>query len=203
MALHFSCDFIMSLTVTTRGPFFSKSQKFMVGKAVRGAFDQLGERLVSGLKADAPSDTDKFKKSIRAKVTGQAFNTKLTVSSNLKHAKYVEEGRRPGKAPPPAVMLRLVKRKGLGASAFSVKTRRQISAGTRRIRSRAAGNLRTRARSLAIIQKSIAFLIGRSIGKKGTKGSWLFRDMRTRHAGAIAAAYRQMELRVAQVLNNG
>lgn len=191
----------MNIEVNASGPLVSKYAEKLIGVAIRDTFTPMGHRLVEVLKAEAPVDRGNFRNSIKSKVTGTGFNTKLTIYANSKDAQWAEEGRKPGKQPPPEVMLALVKRKGLGVSALSVRTRRPIAAGTRRTRSRATGKLRTSSQSLAAQQRSIAYLIGRKIGREGTEGSHIFRDLKVNHADIIAPMITGMQNRIAAILN--
>lgn len=175
----------------------------LIGQAARDGFTHLGDYLVGRLGEKWPEDTGKSKKSLKKRVSGAGLKTRMLVLADADHAEWVEKGRPKGaKQPPPAAMLKLVRRKGLGASAFSVKTRRQIGAGTRRIRSRADGRLRSSSQSLAVIQKSIAFLIGRKIAKDGIPGKFLFRDLKQTYAAEIGATNYSIETKIAQLLND-
>ncbi len=173
-----------------------------IGEAIREGFEPLGNELVQSIKADSPSDRGRFKKGVKKRISGKGLKTRLLVYNNLDYAEYIEEGRKPGsKPPPPDVLLGWVRRKGLGAKAFSIKTRRAIAAGTTRSFNRAIGKRRTAAQSLLNIQKSIAFLIGRSIGKRGIKGLFLFKNLKSKQAGKISSAITGIKTRVANLLN--
>ena len=178
-----------------------------IGKAIRSVYIPMGDDLLSTLQRDLPGH---FKKSPRKRVSGQGFNTKLTLYSTAKGIEYIEEGRKPGKAPPPDVLLKWVRRKGLGGNALSIKTRRALVVGIRRTFDTKAGKLRTRAQSLLAKQKSIAFAIGRQIAKEGlprkTKFKpshklFLFRDIVKRNPVLISGYNRLLQLRVNQILN--
>src|SRR5689334_19877763 len=101
-----------------------------IGAAVSDEFIPLGDFLVSDLRKRAPADRGMYRNSIERRVSGKGFKTRLVVFAGAPEAEYIEKGRKPGKAPPPNVLLTWVRGKGLGAKAFSVKTRRAISAGT-------------------------------------------------------------------------
>lgn len=179
---------------------FTEAEK-RVGQAIRAGFEPLGNELVESIKADSPNDRGGFRKGVRKRISGTGFRTRMIIYDSAPHAEWVEKGREPGKQPPPDVMRSWVRRHGLGASAFSIKTRRQIAAGTRRIFSKATGKRRTAAQSLQVIQKGIVFVIGRAIGKRGIKGLFLFKNLKSKHAEKISAAITQIKVKVAQILN--
>ncbi len=180
---------------------FTEAEK-LVGDAIRAGFEPLGDQLLQDLKTAAPVDRGKFKGGVRKRISGRGLATRMLIFNNADHAEYVEKGREPGKPPPSDTILGWVRRKGLGASAFSLKTRRAISAGTKRSVDRKAGKRRAARDSLLVIQKSIAFLISRAIGKRGLKGKFFFRDLRSKQAAKISAAISGIKVRVAQILNN-
>ncbi len=172
-----------------------------IGEAIRESFEPLGNDLIQSLKDDSPNDTGKFKKGHKKRISGRGLRTRMVILNNAKHAEWVEGGREKGKQPPPDAMLKWVQRHGLGASAFSVKTRRQIAAGTKRSFNRATGKRRTAAQSLLKIQQGIAFLIGRAIGKRGIKGLFLFRDLKAKHSAKISQSITNIKTRVVNILN--
>jgi hypothetical protein len=125
----------------------------------------------------------------------------MVIAAAAAHAEFVEKGREPGKFPPPDAILGWVKRKGLGASAFSIKSRRAIGTGTRRTFNRAAGRRRTAAQSLLQAQKSIAYLVGRKIARKGIKANPLVTNVKQDYASEISATMTSLRLIVARYLN--
>ena len=172
-----------------------------IGIAIRSGFDPLGSRLAQSLKSRAPTDRKRYQKSIRHRVTGSGLKTRMRVFAGADHAEYIEKGRPKGSFPNAGAILGWVRRRGLGASQVSQKTRRAIAAGTRRSFNRTTGKLRTRAQSLLAIQKSIAFLIGRAIKRRGIKGKFHFRDLKQDYAQQISAAIARIRSLVAQHLN--
>lgn len=180
-----------------------------IGKTIREGFGPLGQKLVAFIRARAPQDTRKFFRGVKYKLSGRGFSTKLIILADSDNAEAVEEGRDPGKQPPIDAILPWVQRKGLGAQAFSVKTRRAITAGTRRIRSRETGKLRTRGQSLERIQRGIAFLIARKIGSVGlpnpdspsTIGYGFFKHLRRDQGPLIARSIVRIRDRIANDLN--
>jgi hypothetical protein len=168
----------------------------LIGQAVRDEFEPLGDSLVNSLNADWPEDTGKSKRSIRKRISGSGLKTRMLIFASADHAEWVEKGRPKGaKQPPPAALLAYVKRKGLG-KAYDIKTRKLIRGRDRK------RNLRTGRDTLLRRQKSIAFLIGRSIKRNGIKGKFLFRDLRQKHDSEINAMYSRLRARIAQLLNN-
>lgn len=197
----------MAITVHGVGPLFNPSRANLISVAAKWALDPLGAFLVSDLQANLPGH---FKKTVKRKFTGRGINLQMVIFSNAPGIKYIEEGRDPGKAPPPAVLLKWVRKKGLGGNALSIKTRRALVTGIRRTRERATGRLRTRAQSLLAKQKSIAYVIGQQIAREGlprntgrrpSHGLFLFRDLKSKHASRINATLTAMQARVTQIIN--
>lgn len=174
----------------------------LIGDGIRSGFNSLGDDLVRDLQSQSPNDRGGFRRGHRKRISGAGLRTRMIIVNTVRHAEFVEFGRKPGKQPPPQVMLAYVRRKGIGAKVFSIKTRRGIGAGTRRTFNKATGKRRTASQSLLVIQKSIAFLIGRKIGKFGIKGLFLYRDLKSRNASKISFAMTRIRLRVASLLNS-
>jgi hypothetical protein len=182
----------------------------VVGRETRAEFNDLGKELVAALREDAPKASRAFERSIKKKVSGRGFDTELSVFSEAAHAEAIEEGRKPGKQPRVNPIYKWLRRKGIGARAFSVRTRRTIAAGTPRSRERRTGKLRNRARSLAALQRGIAFAISKAIGADGLPRKtgfppshrlFLFRDLEQRESVLIDRSTRRLEDRIAQALN--
>lgn len=184
----------------------------LIGLGTKQVFEDFGGETASDLRTRLPVsgrgkfprgvDRGGFKKSIRHRTSGAGFNTKLRIFSGSRHAEFVEFGRDPGKQPPTDKILAWVRRRGIGARAFSVRTRRQIAAGTRRIQERTTGRLRTRAQSLRVIQRGIAFVIARNIGRRGVIGLFLFTDVPKHYRVEIQQMRRRQQLRISQLLNS-
>ena len=183
-----------------------------IGKAITSEFTLLGDALVADLQGQAPVDRGGFKKSIRRRVSGRGFKTRLLVYSTSDHAEYIEKGRTPGKAPPPPVLLAWVRRKGLGANAFSIRTKRALTVGIKRTVSRATGKKRTARQSLLEVQKGIAYRIGQDIkkfglpritGHKPSHGLHLFEKLQKRKATEIRARISRARVAVTKILNEG
>lgn len=203
----------MAVTFRRRDNLRGTEAEAKIGEAIRQGFAVLGDDIISSEQQKLPRsnggkfprgvDRGTYKRSFRKRMRGRGFRTSMLVFNIAKHAEFLEEGRKPGsKAPPSDALLPWVRRKGLGANAFSVKTRRAISAGTRRTFSRKAGKLRTRAQSLLQIQKSIAFLVARKIGKEGLPGFFVFRDMQRNYAAMIFNAKVGIHTRIIAALNS-
>jgi hypothetical protein len=107
------------------------------------------------------------------------LNTELVVYSSDPLGAYKDRGRRAGKQPPPAAMLAYVKHRGL----------------------RIAGS---RAPVLSQ-QKSLAFLIGRKIGKgnMNAKRPRLYTKVLVEQAGVISSSIKRLNALVAARLNRG
>jgi hypothetical protein len=168
----------------------------LIGEAIQEGFEPLGDSLVNSLKAEWPEDTGKSKKSIRKRISGAGFKTRMLIYASAESYEWVEKGRPKGaKQPPPPVMLAYVRRKGLG-KAYDIRTRKLLRGPDR------AGKLRTGKDTLLRKQKSIAFLVGRKIKRDGIPGKFLFRDLRQNHAPEISATYSQIQTRIAELLND-
>src|SRR5688572_16211958 len=124
----------MPITLHGVGPLFNPSRANLISVAAKWALDPLGAFLVSYLQSELPGH---FKKTVKRKFTGRGINLQMVIFSNAPGIKQIEEGRDPGKAPPPAVLLKWVRKKGLGGLALSLKTRRALVVGIRRTRERA------------------------------------------------------------------
>jgi hypothetical protein len=167
----------------------------LIGEAIEEGFESLGGKLVASLQEQSPKDTSKSAKSIRKRISGNGFKTRMLIYASAESYEWVEKGRPKGaKQPPPPVMLAYVRRKGLG-KAYDIKTRRLLRGRDR------SKNLRTGRDTLLRRQKSIAFLIGRKIARDGIPGKFLFRDLRQNHTNEISATYSQIQIRVAELLN--
>lgn len=197
----------MPTRVNLSGNLTKRQATTFVGRAIRSVFEPMGSDLQGRLQDELPGH---FAKSPRKRIGGRGFDTKLTLFSNAVGIEYIEEGRKPGKAPPPEVLLKWVRRKGLGGNALSIKTRRALVVGIARTTERGSGRLRTRAQSLLAKQKSIAFLIGRKIAKQGLPRNtgfkpshklFLFRDIVRNNPALVSGYMRQLQLRVNQILN--
>lgn len=160
----------------------------LIGQAVKQGLQPLGNQIVQHLKAQSPKDRGGFRAGIKKRIEGSGLRTVMIIYNDSPHAVFVERGRGPGKQPPPAVIQGWVRRKGLGRSA-----------STRKVRSRVTGRLRSALKSS---QSSIAFLIGRAIGRRGIKGKFLFRDVTRVFASQIRRTQDLIESRIARLLNS-
>lgn len=191
----------MSITMRKNGPVFSPIRENLIGQGIAEAFNPLGQFLVSEGKRTAKKDTRKYERSIRYRISGKGLKTQMRVFAGAEHSEFADAGRKPGKMPPFKPIYDWVRRKGLGAQAFLIKTRRAIAAGTRRTFNRATGKRRTSAQSLKNQYLSITFLIRRSIGKKGVKGTDWWPNIRTTYAAQISVAITTARNRVTVLLN--
>ena len=110
-----------------------------IGDALRAGWPELGRPLVAWLKSHSPFYRGDYKASHQFKCRGTGLKTELVVFSSDKLGRYKDKGRKSGKQPPPQSMLSYVKQRGL------------VIAGSKA--------------PIATQQKSIAFLIGRKIGR--------------------------------------
>lgn len=198
----------MSVQTRTIGNLFRGKYVNIIGNSTRSVYSELADDLIVSLQKDLPGH---YKKTVKKKITGRGFDVKFQLYSDEPGIENIEKGRKANKkTPPPNVLLKWVQRKGLGANAQSVRTRRSLAVGIRRTRDKKTGELRTKRQSLLAKQKSIAFLIGRAIKKEGLPRStgfppshklYLFRDLRKNNAGIINSHVKNLQNRIAQGLN--
>jgi len=116
------------------------------------ALDEIGSDIVADITKQLldldKNATGNLIKSIDYKVIDAANSVILEISSD-NYLKYVDQGRRPGKQPPTAAIIPWVQARGIE---FKSKT----------------GNI--------IPEKSTAFLIARSIGRKGIKPTHILKN---------------------------
>lgn len=178
----------MPIEVKTAGPLFSREASRRVGDVIRAEFNTLGKSLVAQLRLRARKDTKAFEQSIRFRITGAGIKTTLVVYADSASAKWAEEGRKPGKAPPLRPTGNLItrgKNKGkpqMESILVDWLARRGIGA-------------------TASERRGKAYRIGQKIARVGVKGSFIFRDLKTDNAAEINAAYTVMGQKIAQLLN--
>lgn len=100
------------------------------------------------------------------------------------YMQYVEGGRRKGKKPPPKGALNLWVERVLGAGRLAGRGAR--ASGTRR--GRGSRRMKGKARERDI--KSVAFLVGRAISKRGIKPRPMIMRAADTHAGQMPALYK-------------
>lgn len=122
-----------------------------VNKVMGGWAQQAKENL----KKDNKNASFSLSQSIR--VETKIFNTSVQFSFIMEdYWPFVDKGRGPGKQPPPEPIIEWVRTKS------SFKAKAGLTAGNK---------------SLASRTKSLAFLIGRKIGREGTKGNNFYSDV--------------------------
>ncbi len=173
----------MALVVKFSGPLFDTRERSI---HIAEELDKLADEMEQWIRDNAPEHWKAYKEGIRHVTVQQpGGGSNLLIDNAWPESIYADEGRSPGKQPPPAAMLALVQRAGLGGVTYSVKTRKQSLLGVKRTKNR-AGIRRTRAQSLLQIQRQIAFLIGRHIGRFGTTGKHLYERVLIAKAEAIS-----------------
>lgn len=195
---------VSKLTGNLTSPYAAR----LIGGVARDTYEALAkDTLLPYLRRELPGH---YKEKVSSRITGKGLDTQLIIYSNERGVKQIEEGRNPGKAPPAKVLLKWVQEKGLGANAQSIKTRRSLATGVRRIRDRKTGKVRTRVQSLLVRQKSIAFAIGRNIAREGlprntgfkpSHALFLFRDMKQNNATEVNAATLAIQAKIVAILN--
>lgn len=103
------------------------------------------------------------------------------VSNSAKHAVFVERGRRPGKMPPAEVILEWMKEKKMVRASRKKGEKKE----SKEKKAKKKTSKKKRSKSKLIKKKDapvIAMNIARKIGKKGTKGRWVFRRSMARIA---------------------
>jgi hypothetical protein len=199
----------MPIVTTLTGGLTSPFAARLIGNVSREAYEKLADDiLLPSLRSELPGH---FGKTVKKKITGQGLNVQMSIYSDAPGIKQIEEGRPAGKkAPPIKVLLKWVQKKGLGARAQSVKTRRSLAVGIRRSFDKKAGKLRTRVKSLLVAQRGIAFAIGRNIAREGLPRNTgfppshnlrKFENLKQNHAAEINASTSAMQERIAAILN--
>lgn len=170
----------MPVVVNRRQTTFSGSQaEHRIGEALREGWKPLGDALVHWLTTNSPKYTGRYKKSHKRKTRGVGLHTELVVYSSDQLGTYKDRGRGPGKRPPPDKILAWVKFKGLTMSGSRAPIEKQ--------------------------QRTIAFLIGRKMGKVGNIGPKkpnLYTKVIPANKGIIAREIRSLSDAVAFSLNN-
>lgn len=165
-------------TIKNRTKFVGTQAAVIAGKEAGLGFQDMGRDLQERLQSEAPSDTGKFKRSIKFKVRGRAFQKELTLFSDAQHAEVIEKGRRKNRKPPPPDPLeRWARRKGFGSA-------KQI---------RGVGFLLSRK----IAKEGLP----RQTGFKPSHALFLFRDLPKRHRNVISRHLKRIELRITNSLN--
>lgn len=162
----------MGIKVEATGVLFSPNPTEKAGRAVRSVFSGLGRKLVASTKARAPVDTSGFQQSINMRLSGQGLNTVLTVFANSKNAIFVEEGRKPGKAPPLRPTGQIITR--------------GKNKGKPKLESILVDWMRRRG------MRGSDYALGQKIAKRGIKGHYIFRDLAIDNATDIYAASVEM-----------
>lgn len=197
----------MPITTKFTGGLTTRYAARLIGNVARQTYEKLADDvLLPSLQKSLPGH---YGKTVKKKITGEGLNVQMVIYSNEKGIKQIEEGRPAGgKRPPPKVLLKWVQKKGLGAKAQSVKTRRSLAVGIKRTFDRKAGKLRTRRQSLLARQKSIAFAIGVNIQREGLPRNTgfpsshnlrLFENLKQNNAAAYNASLKAMEERIAAI----
>jgi len=122
-------------------------------QAVLQGAQELEGRVKTWIADNGPYDRGRLRQSIHSTLLPVQIAAK--VSSNVNYAAAAHSGRKPGKAPPPSVLIGWVRRR--------VRQGRLELEG---IEKGKRGVVKARERQI----KSIAFLIGRKIARVGTKG---------------------------------
>lgn len=141
----------MRITVDAKGLDALSGAPADLDRALRAMVYSAGTLVHAEIVQRTPVDLGALRASIRLEVTGFADTLSAHISTGMQYADAVEQGRRPGRKPPPV-------------SAILPWVQRNISG--------------------AEDPESAAFLIARSIGRKGTKGAHMFEE------GAKAGAPR-------------
>lgn len=143
--------------------------------SVREVLERWGFQLVEDMKAaidtaiaaDGGGQSSKLSGSVKYEVKRSIEGYTFSLSMN-DYWKFVEDGRKPGKAPPPKAMLEFVKRRHIKVDISTRKKKVLKSIRTKGIRQR------EKAISIEKKQKQVAFLIGRKIAKDGVEAHPFF-----------------------------
>lgn len=178
----------MPMKMNAEGPFLAANEQ-QLGGVVRANFAGLGDRLVRALKSGAPTDRGDFKRSIKRRISGQGLTAVLAIYADSKDAQFVEEGRKPGKAPPLRSTGRMITR--------------GKNKGKQQKESIIVDWLKRRGFTNAKLRGGIAYRIGQKIAREGVKGWHGFSNLTTDHAGEINQATNTLSQQLARRLSGG
>lgn len=137
--------------------------------------------LTDNLEHDRKNASGNLSSSIKfqVRIVGQLYTFELTMAE---YWKFVDKGRRPGKFPPREAILQWMTNKRIGS--FLRGSGKNKAVGKKSI---LATNLQA--------QRSIAYLIGRKIARKGIKGSGFYTDtFKSGHAGDVKTLEESLSL---------
>jgi len=194
------------------------------GRAARGSgaivtreLNLLGKEMADWIKQNTKRDTGESRQKTVFYVTGQSTRQALHLEGQAPHSVFSQQTGRAagGKQPPPAAMLAYVRRKNMRLSRTrrAKRTIRQAKPVKAKVlesniaiikkRLRATKRLMATLPRNALLseQKSLAFLIGRSIQRRGIKAPRLFTRVLFVKRGAINHAVSQIEKGIAGLIN--
>lgn len=195
------------------------------GRAARGSgaiitreLNALGEEMRNWVRANTKEDTGESRRKTVHFITGQSTRQVLHVEGQAPQSLFSQQtGRKAGgKQPPPENMLALVRRKGLtlrpgrrGATGIRNKgTKGKFRQKPEHVKALAARRATLRRRFARLrpskqlsAQKSLAFLIGRSIKRRGIKAPRLFTRVLFTKRGAINRTTLNITRGIARLIN--
>lgn len=195
------------------------------GAIVREEAAALGEDWRAWIADNSPDDTGESGRETVTLIEGASTRLRVRIIGRAPYSLYSQQfGRQPNrKQPPPLVMLALVIRKGLTLA--DVRERASHAASLRSLPRKPQVNTLANIRELArrrksterrmkiytkankgsrelSRQKQLAFLIGRSIGRKGIKAPLLFSRVQFVRRGAYNRAVGNIERRIAALITD-
>ena len=141
-----------------------EGQSVTLGTILKGYSERITKALKENLEKHDSLASKSLWQSVRVPVNifGDTYVLQIIMED---YWKWVDQGRKPGKMPPIAPIAKWIAQKGL-------PIRAQVKASPLKRKSKLSLSERVRSR-----QRSVAFLIARSIGKKGIKPTHFYSDV--------------------------
>lgn len=198
------------------------------GRAARGSgaivtheLTSLGKELKTWVQDNTRRDSGESRKRTVSYLTGHSTQQTLHVEGQAPQSLYTQQtGRKPGgKQPPPENLLAWVRRKGLRANnprTRSIRSRGFVGRPSKQAQRQSVANARILARRRDVLrqkvsrlrptkllseQRSIAYLIGRAIKRRGIKAPRLFTRVLFVKRGAILKTLASISRGIADLIN--
>lgn len=149
----------ISVTIDTKGANHLANGAAALDAVVSHAIRASGFLVQREVLRRTPVDTGTLRGSIGVRFRGRGATQTAIVGTAVHYAEAVEEGRKPGRMPPVAAIAPWVAR-NLRASYVQRRT----------------GKTRRRKLRSGLETRSVAYLVARAIGRRGTKGARMFQE---------------------------
>jgi hypothetical protein len=189
----------MPVRVTTSGPIFEGRFPEIFGQAFRQGASRQGRDILQGLIAESPLYRGDWRRGFGLTFEGSGTRTSLIWFNDADDAQWVDQGRGPGKFPPPDVMLTWVLARRLAEQNIMTATYKASNIGRGLKLSNSAKP--KRLRDPLAEARSIAYLIGRKISRQGLPGFHMYDRINTGYDLLIDFMTDDISSRLAQLLN--